>query len=297
MFEWSDLRYFLAVARNGSTLAAGRALNISQSTVQRRLAELERQLGRELVKRQTSGYQLTEFGLQMLPYAEQVEQAVLTFEQQKNAIERGENGIVRLTCPEPILFRINQSKLLDRFHERHPGLKVEFVISDKYVDLAKGDADVALRSGDTDDDVLIGKTIADSFWAIYANKNYVQKFGKPSNIAALRNHSLIGFDDTMAKHRVATWLKEVAPDARIAVRVNSVLGLVSATKSEAGIAALPTALGDAEPDLVRVLGPVEELSRSWRLLTHPDIRKTPRVALFFDFVNDEIAAWRKILTG
>ncbi len=297
MFEWSDLRYFLAVAKHGSTLAAGRALKTSQSTVQRRLGELERKLGRELVKRHATGYQLTEFGREMLPYAEQVERAVLTFEQQKSSHERGDSGTIRLTCPEPILFRINQSKLLDRFHERHPGLKVEFVISDKYVDLAKGDADVALRSGDTDDDVLVGKKIADSLWAVYASRNYVQKFGKPVDVKSLRNHPLIGFDDTMAKHRLAAWLNEVAPDAQIVVRVNSVLGLVSAVKSEAGVAALPTALGDAEPGLIQVLPPVAELSRSWRLLTHPDLRKAPRVAAFFDFVNDEIAEWRKILTG
>ncbi len=143
MFEWDDLRYFLAVARHGSTLAAGRALNISQSTVQRRLVELERKLGRDLVKRYASGYRLTEFGEQMLPYAEGVERAIATFEQQKSTIERAEVGVIRLTCPEPIMYRITQSGLLDRFHARYPDLRVEFVMSDKYLDIAKGDADVA----------------------------------------------------------------------------------------------------------------------------------------------------------
>ncbi len=108
MFEWSDLRYFLAVARHGSTLAAGRARRTSQSTVQRRLAELERRLGRELVKRHTTGYRLTEFGQQMLPFAERVEHAIQTFEQQKATIERGDIGVIRLTCPEPIMYRITQ---------------------------------------------------------------------------------------------------------------------------------------------------------------------------------------------
>jgi DNA-binding transcriptional LysR family regulator len=124
MFEWSDLRYFLAVAKHGSTLAAGRALNISQSTVQRRLSELERKLGRKLVKRHVSGYRLTEFGEQMLPFAERVEHAIQTFEQQKAAIERGDVGVIRLTCPEPIMYRITQSALLDRFHAKYPDLRV-----------------------------------------------------------------------------------------------------------------------------------------------------------------------------
>ena len=174
MFEWSDLRYFLAVARHGSTLAASRALGTSQSTVQRRLAELERRLGRKLAQRHAGGYRLTEFGRQMLPHAERVEQAAIGFEQQKDMLERGEIGIVRLTCPEPIMARLTQSKLLERFHTRYPKYRIEFVMSDKYLDITKGDADVALRSGDTEDDVLVGRKIADSVWAIYASRCYIE---------------------------------------------------------------------------------------------------------------------------
>lgn len=297
MFEWSDLRYFLAVARHGSTLAAGRALNTSQSTVQRRLVELERRLGRELVKRQTTGYRLTEFGEQMLPFAERVEHAIAAFEQQKATIERGEVGIIRLTCPEPIMSRIIQSSLLDRFHERYPGLRVEFVMSDKYLDLAKGDADVALRSGDTDAEELVGKKIADSVWAVYASPHYIERCGRPAGVADLNGHAFVGFDDKMAGHRAAQWIAMVAPDAEIAARVNSILGLVSAAKSGVGLAPLPIALGDAEPDLIQVLPPMADMQRSWRLLTHPDLRRTPRISAFFDFVSDELDALRPILTG
>lgn len=297
MFEWSDVRYFLAVARHGSTLAAARALGLSQSTVHRRLAELERKVGRELVKRHATGYRLTEFGEEMLPYAEQIEQAVLAFEQRKATIERGEVGVIRITCPEPIMYRITQSALLDRFHARYPGLRVEFVMSDKYLDLSKGDADVALRSGDTDDDVLVGRKIADSIWAVYASHQYIARRGRPENVEDLARHAIVGLDESMANHRAAKWLREVAPNAEMAARINSVLGLVSAAKSGIGVAPMPIALGDAEADLVRVLGPIPELARSWRLLTHPDLRKTPRVSAFFDFINDEIAALRPILTG
>ena len=297
MFEWSDVRFFLAVARHGSTVAAAKALGLSQSTVQRRLVELERRLGRELVKRSPNGYRLTEFGEEMLPYAQHIEQAVLAFEQHKSTMERGEVGVIRLTCPEPIMYRIVQSSLLERFNARHPGLRVEFVMSDKYVDLSKGEADVALRSGDTDDGVLVGRKIADSIWAVYASEKYIERRGRPARVADIGRHAAVGLDESMAKHRAATWLREVAPDAEIVARVNSVLGLVSAAKSGIGLAPLPTALGDAEADLVRVLGPIPELARSWRLLTHPDLRKTPRVSAFFDFINDELASLRPILTG
>ena len=297
MFDWDDLRYFLAVARNGSTLAAAKALGLSQSTVHRRLSELEQRLGRDLVIRHPTGYRLTEFGSEMLPYAEDVERAVQSFAQHPATIARGEFGTIRVTCPEPIVYRITQSTLLDRFHARHPGLRIEFVMSDKYVDLSKGDADVAIRSGDTDDDVLVGRKIADSIWAVYASHKYIERHGAPLRVEDLNAHSVIGLDETMAKHRASTWLRDVAPRANVAARNNSILGLVYAVKSGVGIAPLPTALGDAESDLVRVLGPIPELARSWRLLTHPDLRQTPRVAAFFDFIIKELETLRPILTG
>lgn len=297
MFEWDDVKYFLAVARHGSTLAAAKALGLSQSTVHRRIAELERKIGRELVKRHASGYRLTQFGQEMLPYAEQIERAAVAFDQRKATIERGEVGVVRVTCPEPIMYRIIKSSLLDRFNARYPGLRVEFVMSDKYVDLIKGDADVALRSGDTDDEALVGRKIADSVWSVYASQGYVERCGRPRSVSDLAQHPIIGFDGQMASNRAAKWLIEVAPDAKIVARANSVLGLVSAAKSGIGVAPMPVALGDTEDDLVRLLDPIPELTRSWRILTHPDMRKTPGVSAFFDFVNDEIAALRPILTG
>ena len=297
MFDWNDLRYFLAVARHRSTLAAGRALKLNQSTVQRRLTELERRIGRQLVRRQPTGYRLTELGQEMLPYAERVEQAVLAFEQHLEAARRDVVGVVRVTCPEPIVYRITQSSLLERFQARYPGLRVELVMSDKQLDLSKGEADVALRSGDTDDGELVGRKIADSIWAVYASRRYIEQHGKPERVEDLNQHFVVGFDETMANHRAAKWLRLVAPNAKVIARNNSVLGLVYSVKSGIGLAPLPTALGDSEDDLVRVLGPIPELARIWRVLAHPDVRRTPRVSAFFDFIIEEIDALRPILTG
>ncbi len=296
MFDWNDLRYFLAVARHQSTIAAGKALGLSQSTVHRRVGELERRLGRQLVTRQPSGYRLTEFGEALLPYAERVEAAVADLERRVTDTARELTGVIRVTCPEPIVYRMTQSGLIDRFESLHPGLRVEFVMSDRYLDLSKGEVDVAFRSGDTDDE-LVGRKIADSVWAVYATRGYLDRYGTPKQVDDLSQHLLVGFEESLGRHRAAQWLKQVAPEARMAARNNSVLGLVSAIKSGVGIGPLPIALGDAEPELVRVLGPIPELARSWRLLTHPDIRRVPRIAAFFDFILEQREALKSILTG
>ena len=155
------------------------------------------------MQRQPTGYRLTEFGQEMLPFAEAVERSVQAFERQLRTLGTETAGVIRLTCPEPIVNRIMQTGLLDRFHARHPALRVQFVMSDKYIDLSQGDADVALRSGDTDDDELVGRKIGDSIWAVYASRTYIERHGQPAGIEDLAQHALVGFDDTMARHRIA----------------------------------------------------------------------------------------------
>jgi DNA-binding transcriptional LysR family regulator len=90
-------------------------------------------------------------------------------------------------------------------------------------------------------------------------------------------------DESMSGHRAAKWLKEVVPHAKVTARNNSVLGMMYAVKSGVGIGLLPTLIADGEPGLVRVLEPIPELARIWRLLKHPDLRRTPRIAAFFRF--------------
>lgn len=297
MFDWNDLRFLLAVAREGSTLAAARQLGVNQSTVQRRLADLEARLGERLVERLAAGYRLTDLGQAVLARAEAVETAVDAFAQAVHDQGRGARGVVRLTCPEPIAFRLTKSGIIERFQATHPGLTVEFVLSDSYVDLTRGEADVALRSGDTDDAVLVGRKIAASLWAVYASRDYVARHGAPASDAEMAAHPLIGFEEGMAKHRAVIWLHAVAPGGTYAARSTSVLGLISAAKAGVGVAALPMSLGDAEPDLVRVFGPVDALTRDWRILAHPDQRQTARVEAFFRFILSETVALRPILTG
>jgi len=144
---------------------------------------------------------------------------------------------------------------------------------------------------------LVGRKIADSIWAIYASRSYIERNGKPERVEDLPQHPLVSLDESMKGHRVVTWFRDKVPDGKIVARNNSVLGLMYAVKSGVGIGPLPTPIADADSDLVRVLGPIPELSRSWRLLAHPDVRRTPRVAAFFDFIVGEKEALKSILAG
>jgi DNA-binding transcriptional LysR family regulator len=291
MVEWSDLRFFLAVAELGSTTAAGKALRVSQSTVQRRLTCLEASIGFPLFTRSVTGYRLGPHGVDLLPLARQLGQAAEAFEQAARQSARANGGVLRLTCPEPVVARLRP--LVERFEAQHPGVAVEFVTSDRYLDLTKGDADVAFRSGDTDA-ALTGRKVADSIWGVYASADYIARHGRPQRVEDLAAHHILSLDDSLANHRLTNWLKHVAPRAHIAGRSNSVLGLAHATRSGLGVAPLPRGVALDAGGLVELFGPVQALTRSWRLLTTPALRRTPRVAAFFDFAVRERGALKTV---
>jgi DNA-binding transcriptional LysR family regulator len=112
-FAWDDLRHFLAFARAGSMQTAAKALGVNQSTVQRRIAELEECVGHRLVERHLSSYRLTALGEQLLPAAEGVEAAVTSFERQLVTSDKGLTGTVRVTCGSSLAACLRQTPLID----------------------------------------------------------------------------------------------------------------------------------------------------------------------------------------
>ena len=295
MFDWNDLRYFLAVARTGSTLAAAKAMGLSQSTVQRRLAVLEQRLNRQLVERHPTGYKLTALGEELRSYAEQVEEAVAAFERRLASSDKGLTGVVRVTCPEGLANNL-ALPLIEQFHARYPGLRADLVVTERILDLSKGEAEIAIRGGLPTDPVLICRKLSDNPWAVYASRSYLEQHDRPRCLADIVRHKVIGFSGDIANVHFAKWFESVAPRVAIAARSNTIVGLMMAAKSGAGLAILPAQLGDPEPDLVRVLESPDLVSYVY-LLVHPDLQHVPRVRAFVDFIFAEMANFRPLLSG
>jgi DNA-binding transcriptional LysR family regulator len=295
MFDWNDLRYFLAIAREGSTQAAAAALKVNQSTVQRRLAALEEGVGRKLVERRPAGYRLTQFGREMLAPAEAVEASVAAFERAIRSSDTEPTGTVRLTCSETELYRL-LTPSLERLGALYPGLRVEFVMTEKRLDLARGEADIALRGGTPGDHNLIGRKISDVPWNIYASRSYVARCGKPARPEEIARYAVIAYEGQLADSPPARWFRSHMSEPDIAARCNTLLSALAAAKSGIGLALLPHHIGEPEEDLVRVLVLPPELKQPITLLVHPDLRNVPRVRAVFDFLVGEIDRLRPLLS-
>jgi DNA-binding transcriptional LysR family regulator len=296
MIDWNDLRFFLAVARSGSTAAAARQLGVNQSTVVRRVAALEKGLGVRLFNKKRDGYRLTAEGAALLQEAAGVETSVQALIRRAAALDSALTGSLRVTTAEGMALGLVQ-QLLGEFHRRYPGIQVNLLVEDRYSDLRDGQAEVALRAGPPGDDSLVGRKLADFSWAVYGSHGYVERFGRPTAPDDLNGHRLVGFEGPIEDITAARWLREMAPRGEIACRGNSVLGLLFAAQSGFGLALLPCQIGDVEAGLVRVIDAQPGLTGGLWILTHPDLHKRPKIRAFFDFMADEILKYRPLLLG
>ncbi len=296
MFDWDDLRYFLAIARCGSTLSAAKALGVSQPTVARRLSALEARIDRKLVEQHPTGYRLTDLGRTMLPHAEEVERSVAAFQRQVMLGGKDLSGTLRVTCPEGMASRI-LAPMIEAFQAKYPQLRVDLIMTDRRLDLSKGEAEVAIRMHEPGEASLIARRIADSAWGLYASRTYIERHGRPQKYEDLDNHAVVEFAGEMADNQAGKWLRLTAPLARIAARGNSMLGVLAFVKSGAGLAPLPMMLGGSAKGLEAVLAPVPEIGSRIYLVMHKDLRRTARVRAFSDFIAVEFARLRPHLMG
>jgi DNA-binding transcriptional LysR family regulator len=288
MLDWNDLRYFLGVADHGSTLAAGRALRVSQTTVARRIAALEQAIGGPLFERRQAGFALTPAGEDLLDRARQVDVAASAFVEAAAAEKRDTSGTVRITTQE--IFAVGLlAPILRELHDQHPEIMIELDDSQDFRDLGEGEADIALRSsyGDLGPGV-VGRRLGDDDWTLYCSRDYAARHGVPSNRAELRKHAFIGGGGPKLWRAYSAWLHELDLDDRVIMHHASAMGMMSAIRSGLGIAVLPCIVADAEPDLIQCLPARDDHGRSNWLVTHERVRHSPRVRVVIDFLYERL---------
>jgi DNA-binding transcriptional LysR family regulator len=176
-FDWNDLRYFLAVARAGTLAGAARSLGVKHSTVGRRLTDLERAIGAALVIRGENGVPLTPLGESLVSRAEEVERSVLDL--QARAVS--EASRIRVAVPTGFMgpFTPHLPELLAELRRKHPQTSLEFLSATSPVDLAKGEAEFAIRVGPIADETLVARKIGEIGWSLYASPEYWHAARRP----------------------------------------------------------------------------------------------------------------------
>lgn len=290
--DWNDLRFFLEVARAGTTLGASKTLRVSQSTVARRIVALEEALGVELFEKLQSGYQLTEAGERLRPAAEQAEAGINTFKAQASSNLRGLAGIVRLTTNETFAGQFLM-RALREFRSAYPAIRLELTTGDKLLDLAAGEADVAVRAGPRPvQGELVGKRISNDGWSIYCTHDHAQQFGIPRSVGELKGHPFVSIDRAAHGGPLLDWVDKHIAEEDIALRQTSIAGILSGIETGMGLSVMSDFLLDQNPKFIKCFSLDIEMDSEIWLITHERLRHVPRVRAVMDFLSGFFAAGR-----
>lgn len=238
--DLEHLRTFAKVVRLGNLTKAAANLGLPKSTVSRRLAELERQLGVRLVQRSTRRVSVTEAGYRLF---EQAEHHILELEAATRAIadHGGElRGTLRVTAPADMT-RINMVPIVQSFLVAHPHVKVVVLATNRRVDLVAEGVDLALRAGPLQPSSLVAKRLVAGEFRLFASDDYLARRGEPQHVNDLLNHECLAFSEDQPEQK---WLLRSAtqPNKRAELRVT---GHFAATDYEALTRACSAGMGIA----------------------------------------------------
>lgn len=286
--DWNDLRYALEVARTGSIAGAARNLGVAHTTVYRRINAFEESSGARFFDRAPSGYVLTEAGRELLAIGGDLEARVLAFSRQLSGLDARLEGEVTVATAEPLALKL--AGLLQAFRRSYPGISVRLFVSNAPVDLARREADVALRVSSAPGDELVGRRLASLAFAVYGSRGMVR-----DERADLSSLDWIGFDATLAETPQGRWEAAHVPPERVVFRTNSRAMFLECVASGAGIGVLPCGLAAQSAALVPLSEVLPELTLPLWLLTHPSLQNTPRIRVLMDFLASAIVRERPLL--
>lgn len=283
MFDWDDLRAFLAIHRAGTLAGAGRDMKVDATTIGRRVTALEEALGAKLFVRRRDGWVLTGAGARMLPAAERAEEAALDVARAVADAEEEPAGLVRVTTIE-IIARRMVAPHLPELLARHPKLQVQLISTTRLMDLTRGQADVALRVGRPTEPELVARRLATTRERIYASRSFCARHGIDPD-----THAELG--DLPVARLVARepWLDEAPTEPRVVFMANSVSALVQVVRNDGGLAQLPEILADGYQELVPLPCIAEPREIPLWLVLHQDLARVARVRAVVDHLVAKLA--------
>lgn len=268
MEHWDNLRIFLAVARLGTLAAAGKSLDLNPSTLHRKLAAFEAELGASLFEKGPRGYQVTSAGEVLFERALEVEEAVFAASRTIMGYEKNASGDVRITLPlamVPMLVPI----LID-FRLACPDVRVILLADDRSLDIGRA-TDVALRSTDQPLPSAVGRNLCGLGWCRYTH-----------SASELDDVPWVDYADLQPAPAVS-WFREQFPGSTSVMQVRGVPGMLEVLAAGVGQGLLPCFVGDADPRLRRIGDTIAQKNNLWMLI-HADLRRSARVRALVDFL-------------
>lgn len=281
--QWSNLRIFLAIAREGTLGAAARKLALTQPTMGRRLRALEAAVGQMLFQRTNAGFVLTDEGATLLCHAERMEEEALAIERRLSGQAQQLEGTLRVTSSDWFGTHV-LTPVLAEFCALHPQVMIELLTDARFLSLSRREADVAFRIRPFEESDVVSRKLLHMRYGVYLRHGLPQPLagdGTGSALLAL-NSSFTGTPDD-------SWLQAMLPNARVAVRSNSRDVQARMCAAGMGITVLPIPLGDSTAGIDRIdLGAGPPGRDTW-IGYHRDLRGLTRLRALMRLVIARLA--------
>ena len=291
--NWDDLRFFLAVAREGQILRAAQRLGTSQARVNSRITQFEEALGEKLFDRRTVGCSLTQAGRLLMPNALAAEEAMLKLRTTPETTGLGKvSGTVRIGAPDGFGVAYLAAQL-PKLRALYPDLKVQLVPAPRAFSLSQREADIAIVIGRPQKGRLKATKLTDYSLGLYASKSYIAERGAPQSIADLSEHDLVGYVDDLIYTPELEFNKSFWPGWDSQIEISSAQAQVTAVRAGAGIGVLHDFVVRDDPELV-ALFPETKAERSYWVVWHEAMDAIPHIYVTTRFIVETVRQDRRL---
>ncbi len=286
MENWDDYRLILALSRSGSLRSTAASLGLTHTTVSRRLATIQKARG-VLFEKLPGGYAPTSLGETLIDLAEDMERMAFTGSRYAKASDSPVSGKIELSLPEPVAHYLLLDDLLE-FTRLHPDIELSIETSSRFVDLDKCEADVVVRGAQEPPGHLVGRRLFPTCVTYYADRDY---------LAATPREDLRWIAPVGAG-LWPDWLENSPhPDVPIAIEIDDITARHRALVKGLGLGRGACFMADPEPNLVRLTEAPPVPQQDFWVLTHPDLRKAPRIRALMGFIIDAMEEKRGLVSG
>jgi DNA-binding transcriptional LysR family regulator len=286
-FDWALMRSFLAVIERGSLLAAARQIRVSQPTLSRHVAELERQLDTVLFERTGRGLVATSAARSIADHARAMADNAEAIGRTLTGQSKQLTGSVRITASQTVATYL-LPPLLARFRERETGIAIDIIASNAVSNLLRREADIAVRMVRPTQSSLVARHVGEVQIRAYARKDYLRRRGVPGKPGEMMRHDLIGLDRDESIIRAFAALGHRIDRNSFVIRSDDHLVLWQALCAGLGIGFAATWLADRKPSLERVLPDLPMPRLPVWLTVHREIRSSARIRTLYDFLAEGI---------
>lgn len=286
--DWNQLKAFLETAQTGSLSAAARKLGLSQPTLSRQVAAIEKHMGVTLFERVGKSMALTPTGLDLLEHARAMGAAAQALGLAASGRSQAVGGVVSVSATDAVAAYL-LPPLIEQLHRQEPGIAIEVISSNALSDLLRREADIAIRHVKPEQPDLIARFVRDAQANFYASPAWVQRHGHPRTA---QDAALLPFVGSDRAGQYLAYLRQhglALEESNFTCYADHSTAHWALVRQGLGIGAMMDEIARDTPGIVQVLNDVPPVRFPIWLVSHRELRTSRRIRVVFEALAQGLA--------